>query len=64
MSLDHCPGSITSHAQNDRTGRCCWCGTRLYPPVPCPPLRGWRTNLDQEYRRHYDPDYGTNPSDT
>lgn len=58
-----CSGSVSGHAQNDASGKCCWCGRRLDPPVP-PSRHGWGpTELDQEYRRTYDPDYGSGPYD-
>lgn len=58
-----CPQSVSGHAQNDGSGRCCWCGRRVDPPVPVPDLRGWRTVLDTEYRRHWDPDFGLDRED-
>jgi len=58
-----CSSSVSGHAQNDASGCCCWCGRRVDPPVPAPRLNGWRTVLDAEYRRYYDPDYGTDPLD-
>lgn len=63
MSHLDCPNSVSGHAQNDVSGLCCWCGRRVDPPVPRPDLRSWRTELDAEYRRFYDPDYGTDPLD-
>lgn len=55
-----CPNIVTGHAQNDQSGRCCWCGRQIDPPVPAPRLgRSYRTELDLEYRRVYDPDFGT-----
>lgn len=60
----YCSGSVSGHAQNDRSGRCCWCGAWVDPPVPMPRLgRGYRTELDQAYRRQWDPDWGTDPYD-
>lgn len=46
-----------------RDGRCTWCLRRIGPPAPAPRLSGWRTDAGQAYRRHYDPDYGTDPKD-
>ena len=34
MSWIECSGSVSGHAQNDASGRCCWCGKRIDPPVP------------------------------
>ena len=58
-----CRGSVTGHAQNDMSGRCCWCGVRVDPPMPMPDLRSWRTELDRAYRQYYDPDFGDHPYD-
>jgi hypothetical protein len=58
----YCPESAT-HTYDEgsrRDGRCTWCGFRFTGPAPRPRLgSGYRTELDQEYRRAYDPDYGT-----
>ena len=43
-------------------GTCNWCGKRLRAAVSKP--RTGETNLGQEYRRHYDPDYGNGKDDT
>lgn len=53
-----CPESVTGHASG-ADGRCLWCERRVDPPVAAPRLDGWRTELEAEYRRHYDPDWGT-----
>lgn len=61
MSHLDCPESVSGHAQNDGSGLCCWCGRRIDPPVAAPRDlgRSYRTELDLEYRRMYDPDFGT-----
>ncbi len=59
-----CPLSISGHDEGGRDGRCTWCGQRINVPVPRPELgEGYRTELDLAYRRHYDPDYGSDPYD-
>lgn len=65
-SRSYCPVSaVHTHDEGSRRdGRCTWCGYRFDTPAPRPPLAGWRTELDQAYRRHYDPDYGIDPRDT
>jgi hypothetical protein len=63
VSVLGCPNSVSGHAQNDASGLCCWCRRRVDPPIPPPNLRSWRTEADAEYRRHYDPDWGTDPRD-
>jgi hypothetical protein len=63
-SAFYCPDSVSGHAQNDRSGRCAWCGYQVDPPCPMPRLgSGYRTDLDLAYRRAYDPDWGTDPHD-
>jgi hypothetical protein len=59
---DHgnCPEAIGDHQDGGR-GKCSFCGTpmgRVPAPRRVPP-----TELGQEYRRHYDPDYGTGKDD-
>jgi hypothetical protein len=60
-----CTGSVNGqHDERGRAdGRCPWCMKRVREPVPRPDLKGWRTEADAEYRRHYDPDFGTDPLD-
>jgi len=58
MSLLDCPGSVTGHAQNDRSGLCCWCGKRIDPPVPYAPRRFDPSDLTEAYEQFYDPDFG------
>lgn len=46
---------------DDGRGKCTYCKRRMgkvAPPRVVPP-----TNLDVEYRRHYDPDFGTDDRD-
>lgn len=58
-----CSGSVSGH-QAGKDGMCTWgCGTRVSAPVPKPRTTG-QTDLGQEYRRHYDPDYGSEVDDT
>lgn len=61
----YCPGSVTGHNEGSRRdGRCTWCGYRFIGPAPRPRLgASYQTELDQEYRRTYDPDWGTDPLD-
>ena len=60
-----CPGSVSGHDSGGTTdGSCTWCGKKgvgrpAEKPRVTPP-----TKADQEYRRHYDPDYGTGDKDT
>lgn len=57
-----CSGSVTGHSSG-KDGMCAWgCGTRIEGPVAKPRIRG-KTDMDQEYRRHYDPDYGSGKDD-
>ena len=57
----YCPESVSGHDVG-RDGRCVWCERRVDPPVGAP-VRFGPTGLDQEYRRHYDPDWGTDYRD-
>lgn len=58
-NLISCPESVTGHAQNDRSGRCCWCKARVDPPVPRP-VHGWgRSALADAYDRAWNPDWGS-----
>jgi hypothetical protein len=64
---EYCPVSVIhAHDEGDRRdGRCVWCGYRYRAPAPMPTDlgRSYRTKLDLEYRRHYDPDFGNDPFD-
>lgn len=52
--------SQTHDEGSRRDGRCTWCEYRFQPPAPRPELSpSYRTELDLEYRRAYDPDWGT-----
>lgn len=64
-SKTYCPVSaVHTHDEGSRRdGRCTWCGYRFDPPAARPRLDGWRTELDAAYRRHWDPDYGSDPRD-
>lgn len=59
---DGCPEAI-GQCQDAGKGKCSFCGRRMAAPPPAP-KRVPRTELGQEYRRHYDPDYGTHRDDT
>jgi histone acetyltransferase (RNA polymerase elongator complex component) len=55
-----CPEAI-GNCFDDGKGKCSYCGRRMAKaPAPkvVPPTR-----LDVEYRRHYDPDFGTDDRD-
>jgi hypothetical protein len=58
----NCPEAIGNH-QDKGDGTCSFCSKRFKAP-PSPPKRVAPTELGQEYRRHYDPDYGTDKRDT
>jgi hypothetical protein len=62
-----CPASVIgAHDEGSRRDGCCtWCGYRFTGSAPRPRLgSGYRTELDREYRRTYDLDYGTDYWDT
>ena len=63
LLYDECSGSVTGHGMTDVKGRCPWCGRKIAGAAPMPDLRSWRTELDVEYRRQYDPDFGNDPLD-
>jgi hypothetical protein len=45
-------------------GTCAWCHRRIDPTPARPELpANYRTELDLEYRRHYEPDWGDDPYD-
>jgi len=60
---DHgnCPKAIGNH-QDKGDGTCSFCSKRISAP-PARPKVMPKTELGQEYRRHYDPDYGSNKDD-
>lgn len=58
----NCPASVThTHDEGSRRDGCCtWCGYKFKAKAQRPNLTtSYPTNLDREYRRAYDPDYGT-----
>ena len=57
----NCPEAIGNHQDNGK-GKCSFCGRRMAAPPPAP-RKVPPTTLGQEYRRHYDPDYGTGKED-
>jgi hypothetical protein len=66
-SREYCPVSVIGrHDEGDRRDGCCtWCGYRYRAPAPMPTDlgRSYRTKLDLEYRRHYDPNFGNDRFD-
>lgn len=58
-----CPESVSGHGAATLEGLCPYCGARLTGRNPMPKVTD-RTRLGEEYRRHYDPDHGTDPHDT
>lgn len=63
-TLTYCPGSVSGHDGGDRDGLCTWCRRRVNSPVGMPlRLNRGRTELDEAYRRMYDPDWGLSPLD-
>lgn len=58
-----CPESVSGHRAGT-DGSCTWCGKKnVARAMPRPGITR-PTDADQEYRRHYDPDYGTKKGDT
>lgn len=55
-----CLGSVSGHdVGGTADGTCAWCHRQVDPRPPRPDLpSGYRTELDLEYRRTYDPDWG------
>jgi hypothetical protein len=51
-----CPGSVSGHAQNDASGRRCWCGRRVDPPLPYRPQGMEPTDLTEAYEEFYGDD--------
>lgn len=60
-----CPESVRGHDIGGTIdGTCTWCGKKVGRALPRPNLgRDYRTELDLEYRRVYDPDWGNDPYD-
>lgn len=60
-----CSKSVTGHDPGGtQDGTCTWCGVQVDRRRPRPALqRDQRTELDVEYRRAYDPDYGSGKND-
>jgi hypothetical protein len=61
-NADKCPESTGPHGPLDAAGRCPWCERKVGRAMP-PPRRVPPTELGQEYRRHHDPDWGTDHRD-
>jgi hypothetical protein len=61
-----CPASLTRHDEGSRRDGCCtWCGQKFKGKAPRPNLAtGYPTDLEREYRRAYDPDYGVDHWDS
>lgn len=58
-----CPESVSGHRAG-KDGSCVWCSKKGVGSAMPKPRTTQPTNADQEYRRHYDPDYGTRKDDT
>lgn len=60
-----CPDSVSGHdPSGTRDGTCVWCGAQVDSRPGAPRMgSSYRTELDLEYRRVYDPDWGTDPLD-
>jgi hypothetical protein len=58
-----CPESVSGCSAGGN-GNCRWCGRRVDGGARRPSRITEPTELGQEYRRHYDPDYGTGKDDT
>lgn len=57
-----CAESVSGHGEPDREGRCPWCKRKIGRALPAPD-RVPPTTQGQEYRRHYDPDWGSDHRD-
>jgi hypothetical protein len=57
-----CPESTGPHGPLDGAGRCPWCKRKVGRALPAPRVVP-PTELGQEYRRHHDPDWGTDHRD-
>jgi hypothetical protein len=62
-AYSECPGSVSGHDTGSRDGKCTWCGKKVTSAAPMPRLTPRQTDLDVEYRRKYDPNYGSHPLD-
>jgi hypothetical protein len=61
-----CPDAAYGyHSLATREGRCIWCGQLLKGPMP-KPLRWtrFRSDLEDAYRRAWDPDWGSGAYDS
>lgn len=63
MGADGCPESVSGHGTNTKSGKCQWCGKKVYAALPAPRRMSEPTEADTEYRRKYDPDFGTRKGD-
>jgi hypothetical protein len=61
-ATDKCPESTGPHGPLDAAGRCPWCERKVGRAMPAP-KRVPPTELGQEYRRNYDPDWGSDHRD-
>lgn len=59
---DKCPETTGRHGPVGADGRCPWCKRKI-ERTASPPDRVPPTTQGQEYRRHYDPDWGTDHRD-
>lgn len=58
-----CAESVSGH-RSGTDGSCIWCGKKNVGRAMLKPRVAEKTELGQAYRRHYDPDYGTEKDDT
>ena len=58
-----CPESVSGHRAGT-DGSCMWCSKKNVARAMPRPRTTEQTELGREYRRHYDPDYGTRKDDT
>lgn len=59
-SLFTCTQGVSGHdTDGTADGTCAWCGRQVDRRPPSPTLpRGYRTEMEMEYRRYYVPDWG------